>query len=349
MSSTTISVVLATFNGERFLAEQLESIGRQRLRPDEVVVGDDGSTDGTLDIIEAFGRSSGIPVTVVGHDHSGVGANFLRSVEASRGRYVAFADQDDVWLPEKLERSLDVLRHTEADLVAHGVRSVDADLRPVRTGYPGVRSLSVKERLESNIWFPIGGNVMFFDRDLLDGCDWVNRPASQWSNDQMNHDDLVKLLAAIRGRTVRIPDRLLLYRQHRSNVEGAARTLVQAARGFTDHSSGVIHRADVAASWSGYFTPLVPQDRRRATAEYFRRAETAMRERATRLSEPALRSFRDTAAAVARGEYTRRSAAGSDWRWALQDFYSIVPRGLGGSRSDGPIPDDSAPDGHLDA
>jgi len=325
VSSTTISVVLATFNGAPYLAQQLDSLTRQVRPPDELVVGDDGSTDATLDIVHRFRRSSGFPVSVVRNERLGVGTNFLVAAGEAQGRYIAFADQDDVWLPDKLARLLDTLHRHRAVLVAHGVRSVDEQLRPIRTGYPNVRGVQVEERLRGNVWFPIGGNAMLFERTLLDGCDWKNRPSSQWSHDQMNHDDLVKLLAVVRGRTVRIPERLLLYRQHRNNVEGASKTLSQALRTYTDHTEGIEHRINVAADWSRFFSPLAGPEHRSATERYFADAAAIMAARLARLDEPTLRALRSIAGAVIRGDYSRRSADGLEWRWALQDLYSVLP------------------------
>ncbi len=324
MASITISVVLATFNGERYLEEQLASIARQHRPPDELVVGDDGSSDGTLDMIERFRRSSAFPVTVIHNRHSGVGTNFLTSVEASQGRYIAFADQDDVWLPSKLDRLLAVVQDRKADLVAHGVRSVDERLHPTRTGYPRVHRVVVEDRLQGNVWFPIGGNAMLFDRGLLDGCDWALRPASQWSTGQMNHDDLVKLLAAVRGRTVRIPDRLILYRQHRSNVEGASKTLAQAARTHTDHSDRIRHRIAAASEWARFFAPLAGPDFELETEKYFLDARAQMEARLARLTERPARAVASIGLSVAKGEYSRRRTDGLDWRWALQDLLSVV-------------------------
>ena len=326
MSPEEISVVVATYNGEEFLREQLDSILRQECRPSELVIGDDGSTDRTLEIIEDFSNSCPFDVIVLHNNHAGVGSNFLKAVEATRSRYVAFADQDDVWLPTKLDLLLTTIRRTNSDIVAHGVRTVDDSLQPVRSGYPNVRRLTVEERLKANIWFPIGGNAMMFDRDLLEGCDWAARPPSQWSSDQMNHDDLVKLLGAVRGRTVRIPDRLLLYRQHRSNVEGASRTLGQAMRGYSDPSEGIAHRIDVVREWAEYFTPLVPPSRQQETREYFDRAEMLMQARLDRLRQRSTRAFVDIARSVARGEYSLHRPDGLDWKWALQDTYSLVRR-----------------------
>ena len=97
-------------------------------------------------------------------------------------------------------------------MVLHGAKAVDDELRTKRTGYRNVRRTRVVERLQANVWATAPGNAMLFRRSALDGCDWMVRPESQCSERPLNHDDLVKVLASVRGRTVRLPDRLLLYR-----------------------------------------------------------------------------------------------------------------------------------------
>jgi rhamnosyltransferase len=183
-----LSVVLATYNGERHLAQQLESIRDQTRRPDELVVGDDGSVDRTLEIAMRFKETAPFPVTLVRRDRVGVAPNFLLSLEASQGEFVAFADQDDVWLPEKLERSLEALQHYSADVVLYGVKTVDEDLKRKRSGYRNVRRTRGEERLQGNVWAPAAGNTMLQRRSVPDGCDWAARPVSAWSEQPLNHD-----------------------------------------------------------------------------------------------------------------------------------------------------------------
>ena len=101
----SISVALCSFNGGRFIGEQLASIARQKLPPAEIVVCDDGSTDGTIAIVEEFACTAPCPVRVEKHASPlGVAANFGRAIELCSGDLIALADQDDVWEPHKLER-----------------------------------------------------------------------------------------------------------------------------------------------------------------------------------------------------------------------------------------------------
>ncbi len=105
MVDERISIALCTYNGERFLPELLDSLASQTRPPDEIVICDDRSTDGTRGIVEAFANRSVVPVTVhVSERRLGPTANFARAIARCDGDRIALCDQDDVWLPNKLAK-----------------------------------------------------------------------------------------------------------------------------------------------------------------------------------------------------------------------------------------------------
>src|ERR671927_271278 len=111
------SVAMCTYNGARFVREQLASIAAQTRPPDELVVCDDCSTDATLECIREFARTAPFPVRVVENEkNAGSTKNFERAVELCEGDFIALADQDDVWLPEKLQRLEEVLANKNTAL-----------------------------------------------------------------------------------------------------------------------------------------------------------------------------------------------------------------------------------------
>ena len=115
MSGSEIDVVVPVFNGETFIVEALRSIQQQTRRPARIIVADDGSTDGTSGIVESFINTDN-SVTYLKLPHAGVSAARNAGIAASTARLIAFLDADDVWLPEKLERQLDILEHSELKL-----------------------------------------------------------------------------------------------------------------------------------------------------------------------------------------------------------------------------------------
>ena len=127
-----LSVALCTYNGGRFLAEQLASLRAQTRPPDEVVIFDDGSTDGTLALLRAFAIAYPFPL-LIDSDPSTLGstANFARAIKTCRGDVIALCDQDDVWLPHKLATLERVLNaDPAAGFVFSDAAVVDENTRP---------------------------------------------------------------------------------------------------------------------------------------------------------------------------------------------------------------------------
>src|SRR5690606_33702270 len=106
----SFSVPMATYNGERFIYEQLRSIANQSLPPDELVVSDDNSTDGTLDVLNQFSREVDFPVRIMKNNSNiGYGDNFLKAISHCRNDWIAICDQDDVWCENKLRVYNDII------------------------------------------------------------------------------------------------------------------------------------------------------------------------------------------------------------------------------------------------
>lgn len=104
-TNPTVSVVIPVYNGAKYVGEALESVFAQTLRPSEVIVVDDGSTDGTGEVVRGFET-----VTYVYQANAGASAARNLGVDRASGEYIAFLDHDDVWSPFKLERQVALLR-----------------------------------------------------------------------------------------------------------------------------------------------------------------------------------------------------------------------------------------------
>lgn len=105
----TVSIAMATYNGGDYIKEQLESISEQTRLPEELVVFDDSSDDNTADIVDQFARTSSFPVRLkINSTKSGAKENFTKALLACAGDVVFICDQDDVWLPQKIARTLKV-------------------------------------------------------------------------------------------------------------------------------------------------------------------------------------------------------------------------------------------------
>ena len=126
-----LSIAMCTFNGEKYLREQLASLAAQSRRPDELIVCDDGSTDDTTAIIEQFKKGAPFPVSLqINSTNLGSTKNFEQAVRMCTGDLIFFCDQDDVWQPEKLQRLEEEFQnHKSSGLLFSDGDVVDGELQ----------------------------------------------------------------------------------------------------------------------------------------------------------------------------------------------------------------------------
>jgi glycosyltransferase involved in cell wall biosynthesis len=106
-----VSVAMATWNGEAYLPEQLDSLAKQELLPSELVVRDDGSSDSTLEVLAEFAERAPFPVHVSSNpSNMGVRATFEKAISLCRGDIIFLSDQDDYWAPEKIRRVVEAFQ-----------------------------------------------------------------------------------------------------------------------------------------------------------------------------------------------------------------------------------------------
>jgi hypothetical protein len=231
---TDVSVALATFNGARFLREQLSSYECQTRLPDELVVGDDGSSDETLEIIAEFAKSASFPVRILSRGaRLGFADNFLRTAKACKGDFIAFSDQDDVWLPRKLEEGLRRLEQDGSCLALHTSMLTNTSLVPTALHRQGIDRSEVYQALQLDPYVGVGwGNTMMFSRRLLNIVPTEQRPKQPEANHRLlSHDTWIYVLAAALGSVSHIDEPLCFYRQHDGNSFGVAkRTVAQQIR-----------------------------------------------------------------------------------------------------------------------
>ncbi len=226
-SSPGISVAMATYNGERFLVEQLESLARQTRLPDELVVSDDGSTDGTGELVRSFAAKAPFTVRFLMNERNlGVNANFDRAIAACGGKIILPCDQDDVWLPQKIEKLADVLgRYPSAAMVISNSEIVDRALQPIGRALYSIKFSAVEQLHQKGVGtvrflltnWAVAGHTMAFRRIPA-----LVMPASRIAADCTYDFTRALVTGAIRD-IVTIPDRLTRYRRHDAQVtnEGA--------------------------------------------------------------------------------------------------------------------------------
>ena len=218
--SLNISVAICTYNGEKYIQEQLQSILNQTLRPDEIVLGDDGSSDSTLCIVREFAKNCPIYIKIIqNHSRAGYRDNFLSTSKQCKGELIAFCDQDDVWLPEKLSSCARWFTDKNVMLVCHGYHVVNERLHKMYdVGFSEnfVRNSGTAMNINC---YP--GFSQVFRSELLKFTSTDDRPDDVTFEDQkMAHDRWVPFVADSIGKTVFLSEKLSLYRQHGSNLFG---------------------------------------------------------------------------------------------------------------------------------
>ena len=213
-----ISVAMATCNGEKYLEEQLDSILSQTLKPVEIVVCDDKSTDRTVEILERYSRLGLIRYCEYEH-RLGFIANFKKAVSlCSSGNYIALSDQDDVWHPGKLELSAKYLQKIDDTKLPVMVYS---DLILVDQ-HKNIINRSFRDELGQ------GGyhyclETLFFGC-FVNGCTMLMNSvmrdyfSSIPENGSLNHDTWMSMIAYTFGKADIIPEPQIYYRSHRNNA-----------------------------------------------------------------------------------------------------------------------------------
>ncbi|HFH9198295.1 TPA: glycosyltransferase family 2 protein [Streptococcus agalactiae] len=214
-----VNILMATYNGEKFLAQQIESIQKQTFKEWNLLIRDDGSSDKTCDIIRNFtAKDSRIRfINENEHHNLGVIKSFFTLVNYEVADFYFFSDQDDVWLPEKLSVSLEAAKHKASDvplLVYTDLKVVNQELNILQDSMIRAQShhdnTTLLPELTENT---VTGGTMMINHAL----------AEKWftPNDILMHDWFLALLAASLGEIIYLDLPTQLYRQHDNNVLGA--------------------------------------------------------------------------------------------------------------------------------
>jgi glycosyltransferase involved in cell wall biosynthesis len=211
-------VALATYNGARYLPELLASLAGQERPPDELVIGDDGSSDETLRILHDFAENAAFPVQVATNaERLGYADNFLCIAARCAGDVICFCDQDDIWLASKLSRVEEAFGSAPAPiLVAHYGDVVNASGQPLGRRFPrGDVEGGFCPPHAPEAHFP--GFAISIRSDLLSVTDRATRPKDGDPRAELlGHDTWTWLLASCVGTILVLPEALVSYRQHQN-------------------------------------------------------------------------------------------------------------------------------------
>lgn len=233
MSDNKISVAIAVFNGSKYIAEQIKSIVNQSVKPHEIIISDDGSSDDSIKIAEDILRNTGVGYTIISNKYSrGFSNNFQSALECCTGDVVFLSDQDDFWMPDKIEKCIEKVVGVNKYLLIHDMFIGDAKL-----------AINDKTYLEEMIFNRLNpddycsGCAMVIDKDLLD----VALPFPAQLRD---HDIWVNEIAKSLGQRVLLHSPLSIYRRHGKNL---------TTNKIFDRRKFVNFMSSLQEQWSGEF------------------------------------------------------------------------------------------------
>lgn len=213
-----ISVCMATYNGAKFIEEQIISILKQLNDEDEIIISDDGSVDNTIDIIKSI-NDSRIKILSNHREKTGmlpielVTSNFENALKGASGDIIFLSDQDDVWLDNKVKISLEYLNDRGYDYIVSDCFITDSNLNIIaNTRFDGSVTLNRWKALLKPT--PYQGSCSAFKRAVL-------RKALPFPNKIQSHDRWIGFVASFGFRYKIIPEKLIYYRRHEANASTA--------------------------------------------------------------------------------------------------------------------------------
>jgi glycosyltransferase involved in cell wall biosynthesis len=208
MERPLVSVVLCTYNGEKYLAAQVDSILRQTYRPLELVISDDASVDGTSDLLKTYEGNPHVRIFYQ-EKNTGLTRNFEFAAGKAKGQLIAFSDQDDVWVDDKIEKLVNAigdkpLVYSNSLLTDAEGNSIGKKLSDLKKMYSGDDSRGYI--LYSCVW----GHGMLITRRLLEQS--LPMPP------EVHHDIWIVFQAFLHGGIKYFDEVLTYYRQHHDST-----------------------------------------------------------------------------------------------------------------------------------
>lgn len=203
-----ISVAIATFNGEKYIQEQLESILIQLEENDEIIISDDESIDDTLEIINSFHDNR---IKLIKGPKNGIKQNFANAIQNCNGKYIFLSDQDDIWEKDKVSTVLTIFeKNDKCSCVIHDCKVFDANIESIiYNSFFQYRNSGkgIFKNIMKNTYI---GCCMAFDSNL-------KRKILPIPNSIEMHDQWTGLLCEKYGKSIFIADKLIKYRRHETN------------------------------------------------------------------------------------------------------------------------------------
>lgn len=216
-----LDILMATYNGEKFIREQLDSLLSQTYTDFNLIIADDGSNDSTLDILLVYQQQDPRVRVIQNKKNLGVIKNFEQLINLSKSKYFMLCDQDDVWTERKIEKSVEAITVSNSLLVYSDLVLTDENLNMIHSSYIKFQGSKLHEKdawktlLVQNV---ITGCTIIADKKIKDYL-------LPFPENIAMHDAWIALTASAYGDLCFIDEPLTLYRQHESNIIGGNNSL----------------------------------------------------------------------------------------------------------------------------
>jgi glycosyltransferase involved in cell wall biosynthesis len=215
----SVSIVLATFNGEQFLGDLLDSLKKQKYSPIEIIIGDDGSSDQTLKLVEEFAENCDIHVGLKRGANQGSSENFLSTAKFSSGDWIIFCDQDDIWSENRIASAIEEISiHPDLCAIFQSCEICDEDLTPrSKTLFPGTHMPGVYHANSIDLPHIWPGFLQVLRRDVVELAFLCPRPLQNHYFQTKNfiaHDRWTFILANMTGKVLVQDISVAKFRRH---------------------------------------------------------------------------------------------------------------------------------------
>ncbi len=221
MNKEIVDVLLPTYNGEKYLGELLDSLLTQTHKNIRIIISDDCSTDSTPEILKEYQKKDNRIEIYLQEKNLRVVKNIEFLLKKVENKYFMLADQDDVWLPNKIEKSIQKMEQENADLVFGDLEVVDKDLKTI---YPSFGDFMLLNRKINKYIDSYKLNYLY---NCVTGCTIISKKEQipnilPLPNDSkyLIHDHWIALMVSLHGRLAYMPERYIKYRQHGNNQVG---------------------------------------------------------------------------------------------------------------------------------
>ena len=263
-----VELLLATYNGERYLPELIDSLFTQTFSNWKLLIRDDGSKDGTVAYLTSLALNHPQKIVLIEDQKKGLGAcqNFAALLKYCESNYVMFCDQDDVWTPTKIEKTLQIMQATEKSsdsstpiLVHTDLFVVKSDLHLISSSFWNYQNLNPKYDQINRLLI----------QNIITGCTvMVNHALYKRSlvipEQAIMHDWWLGLVAASFGKIIPLHESTLYYRQHQSNQIGAKAwgltSVIEVVKNISDTRKAILKGIIQAETFYKYFEKDLPPD-----------------------------------------------------------------------------------------